>query len=290
MQRIKVLVTGSNGQLGNEIKLLATLFDGVEFTFSDSTSLDITVKEQVSNIFKSTSFNYCINCASYTAVDKAEEEKGKAYKVNVEGANNLASSCFEHKVKLLQISTDYVFDGENSVPYFEEDPTNPINYYGQTKLLGEQVVKNHLNDFFIIRTSWLYGKKGNNFVNTILKLAAKLPELKVVSDQQGSPTNAKDLAEFLIHLILTNNTNFGIYHFRNDGQTTWYGFAKEILRLTKNKTPIIKVATEMFPTLAKRPKYSVLSIDKVKNTTSFSIRDWTIALRDYIDNKNNFGI
>lgn len=289
MQRIKVLVTGSNGQLGNEIKFLATLFDGITFTFSNSTSLDITQKEQVSDVFKDANFDYCINCASYTAVDKAEKEKEQSYKVNVEGVNNLASSCLEHKVKLIQISTDYVFNGDNIVPYLENDKTNPINYYGQTKLLGEQVVKIHLKDFFIIRTSWLYGKKGNNFVKTILKLAAKLPELKVVSDQQGSPTNAKDLAEFIIHLILTNNTNFGTYHFRNDGQTTWYGFAKEILRLTNNKTPIIKVATEMFPTLAKRPKYSVLSIDKVKNTTSFSIRDWTIALRDYIDN-NNFGI
>jgi len=283
MQKIKILVTGSNGQLGSEIKNLVTQFGAIDFIFSTTNNLDITQKERVSDYFKETNFDYCINCASYTAVDKAEEEKEKAYKVNVEGVKNLAISCFKYKVKLIHLSTDYVFDGNSQLPLTELDNTSAVNFYGKTKLGGEQHIQKILKNYFIIRTSWLYGSKGNNFVKTIINLSQSKKAISVVDDQKGSPTNAKDLALFILFLISTNNKKFGIINFSNHGGISWYDFAEKILKFSNKEVTLFKTTSEFYPTKAPRPKYSVLSLEKVTNEYNYRIRDWDIALKEFID-------
>lgn len=282
MSKIKVLVVGSKGQLGSEIQYLAAAYHEINFNFMDSKTLDITNAKDVLDFFKDNSFDYCINCAGYTDVEKAEEERETAYKVNVDGVNNLALNCLKHKVTLIHISTDYVFDGSASIPYKENDKTNPLNYYGLTKLKGEQVIQEALKHYFIIRSSWLYGKFGTNFVKTMLRLAKTKTEIKVINDQFGSPTNATDLANFILYLITTKNDKYGINHFSNIGETSWYGFVKEIFNQLDIQTKILPISSEEYPTKAKRPSYSVLDLDKVQKTTSFNLRCWERAVKEYI--------
>ncbi len=286
MQKIKVLVTGAFGQLGQALQEVASTASSVEFIFTDSTTLDITDAKKVKSFFESHSFDYCVNCAAYTAVDQAEMEQEKAYLVNVTGVQHLAENCQKHEVVLIQISTDYVFDGTTKTPYKEEDTPNPINYYGFTKLRAEQIIQEKLKQYFIIRTSWLYGKSGNNFVKTMLKLATIKKEIKVVDDQIGSPTNAKDLAKFIMHLVTTKNESYGIYHFSNQGQTNWYGFAKEIFNLNNSKVSVIPVSSVDYLTRTKRPIYSVLNTNKVIQKTNFKLRDWKLTLKEFI--KTNY--
>jgi dTDP-4-dehydrorhamnose reductase len=281
MKKIKILVTGSNGQLGNEIRLLADTLTGLTFFFTDVNILDITDREDVDLFFTKHTFDFCINCAAYTAVDKAEVDKKQAYAVNTIGVKNLVQNCNKHQITLFHISTDFVFDGKATSPYKVEDVPNPINYYGETKLLGEQEITKNLSRFFIIRTSWLYGRYGGNFVKTMLKLANKYPEVKVVADQIGSPTYAKDLASFILHLIQTRNSKYGVYHFSNQGETDRYGFAKEIFRLANVNVSLLKTTTKYFSQKAKRPEYSVLDLSKTLNEIEFKIRNWKEALNDY---------
>jgi len=282
MKKTKILVTGSKGQLGQAIQELAKEQTAVEFIFTDSGVLDITNKEEVTVFFDQHVFDYCINCAAYTQVDQAEQDRELAYAVNVSGVENLVQNCFKHQVKLIHISTDYVFDGKRETPYKETDIPNPVNYYGMTKWQGEQEISKALKDFFIIRTSWLFGK-GKNFVQTVLQLATQNDSIRIVSDQKGNPTYALDLAGFIIHLITGNYTQYGVYHFSNQGTTSWYDFAKEIVGISKLKANVIKITTQDFPTLAKRPVNSSLDLTKTKNNTTYNLRSWQDALSVYLN-------
>lgn len=258
---ISILVTGANGQLGKTIEELYknnTL--GLHFVFVSKTELDITNKALLESFFSKHAFNYCINCAAYTNVEQAEKTPEIAYKINSQGAKNLANVCLERKVTLIHISTDYVFDGEKTEPYKISDDTNPINEYGKSKLQGEHHIKAILDNYFIIRTSWLYSKKhGNNFYKTILKKAKTEKELRITTDQKGVPTDTENLSRFIIELIKNNDKNFGLYHFCDENAMTWYDFAKSILIENKLLDNINLIKTDKFKTLALRPLYSVLS-------------------------------
>ncbi|MFL2060992.1 dTDP-4-dehydrorhamnose reductase [Marinilactibacillus psychrotolerans] len=277
------LVTGGNGQLGKEVvKLLKE--KNIKFTAYDSSELDITNKEQVYTILNSDKPDVVLHCAAYTAVDKAEDEgKEKNWAVNVEGTRNVAEACKTIEAKLVFISTDYVFDGTYMGEYSEMMETNPKNEYGKAKLAGENLVSELLEEYYIIRTSWVFGEFGNNFVYTMQKLAAERDTLNVVNDQIGRPTWTRTLAEFMIYLI-EKNQSYGLYHLSNEEETTWYGFAKEILKDTD--IVINPVTSVEFPQKAYRPKHSVMNIEKAKNT-GFEIIDWKKALKLFLKKKKN---
>jgi dTDP-4-dehydrorhamnose reductase len=231
-----VLVTGANGQLGKAIQFIAPNYLNINFVFCSSSDLDITNKENCITVFHTIKPDYCINAAAYTAVDKAESEPEKAKLINVVGAKNIAAACKEFDTKLIHVSTDFVFDGTKNAPYNELDFAKPNGVYGQTKLDGERAIQEVFSNYFIIRTSWVYSQFGNNFMKTMLRLASERDTISVVNDQIGTPTNAVDLAEALIQIILTDNQqpitdNYGIYHFSNEGTCSWYDFAKEIVSL-----------------------------------------------------------
>lgn len=259
--KTNVLVTGSNGQLGKSILALneESIKNNINFTFSTKATLDITNQEQVEAFFQSNNVTYCINCAAYTAVDKAEEEKEQAFLINSLGVKNLAEACKKYAVILIHISTDFVFDGSKREPYLETDKPNPINVYGASKLEGETHIQSILEHYFIVRTSWLYSEYGNNFVKTMLRLGSEKEEIHVVDDQIGCPTYAKDLAEVVLAIIISENTQFGLYHYSNQGILSWFEFAKIIFSLTKNEIEVKPIPTSDYPTAAKRPQYSVLS-------------------------------
>jgi len=241
---MNVLVTGANGQLGQCIKKIEKESSGLRLTFLSSTELDITQKEEVNQIFETSNFDWCINCAAYTNVEKAESEKEKADLVNAEGTKNLAEACKNHQVKLIHISTDYVFDGEKPSAYKEEDKVNPINVYGASKLKGEQFIQQILNEYFILRTSWLYSEFGHNFFNTMLKKANEENcVLKITTEQKGTPTNANDLASVALKIILEDKKEYGIYHFSNEGEATWYHFAKAIFENAQKQDGVELIAS-----------------------------------------------
>lgn len=274
---IKVLVTGANGQLGHCIKDIQKKNSHLSFVYTDHKELDICDEKSVNQFFKEQEpIHYCVNCAAYTAVDKAEEEEELAFKVNAEGPKNLAIACKEHGTVLIHISTDFVFDGKKSTPYLETDEPNPISVYGASKLQGEIEVQNLLKEYFIIRTSWLYSEYGNNFLKTMLRLAETRDEISVVRDQIGSPTYAGDLAEFILKIILANNKSFGIYHYSNEGAISWYDFAKAIFEESKIDLKVNAISTSEYPTLAKRPIYSVM--DKGKIISFCNIPFWRDSL------------
>ncbi|MBS4040326.1 MAG: dTDP-4-dehydrorhamnose reductase [Flavobacteriales bacterium] len=280
-----VLVTGANGQLGQALQSIASKFLDIKFVFCDSTTLDITNKENIDLIFEKYAPDFCINAAAYTAVDKAESEPEKAYLINVEGVKNLAEVCKNSHTKLLHISTDFVFDGTKNTPYAEEDFPNPTGVYGITKLKGEQVIQEILEEHFIIRTSWVYSEYGHNFMKTMLRLANEKGSLTVVNDQIGTPTHAVDLAEVLLKIISTNNqqpttNNYGTYHFSNEGQCSWYDFAKKIFELNHVTIDLKPIPTASFPTPAKRPSYSVLDKTKIKTTFGLTINPWEESLKN----------
>ena len=273
----KVLITGSKGQLGRTIRELSVNHE-MNFVFASSSELDITNKKQLESLFNDISFDYCINCAAYTKVDKAEEEIEKAYSINSEAVKNLALNCSKHKVILIHISTDFVFSGEKESPYLEADPTNPINIYGESKLQGEKYIQEILENYFIFRTSWLYSKYGNNFVKTVLRLSKEKDEINIVNDQIGSPTNALDLARFILRIIKQESSYYGLYHFSNNDDTSWYGFAREILNFYKTDIILNPIPSHLYPTLAKRPKYSVLNNKKLETTFGVNILNWKESL------------
>lgn len=288
-----VLVTGANGQLGQSLQFIAGKYADIDFVFCDSSTLDITNLNNVKQVFNQFKPNYCINAAAYTAVDKAESEPEKAHLINVVGPKNLAEVCKETNCILLHISTDFVFDGnlsprENSRGYTEEDQPNPTGVYGQTKLDGEKVIQATFDNYYIIRTSWVYSQFGNNFMKTMLRLASERDTLSVVNDQIGTPTNAVDLAECLVIIISHTERvilsavegqqptthNFGIYNFSNEGQCSWYDFAKEIFRVNNISINLQPIPTANYPTPAKRPSYSVLDKSKIKSVFGVEINNF----------------
>jgi dTDP-4-dehydrorhamnose reductase len=279
-----VLVTGANGQLGQAIQFIAKNHTEIKFVFCSSSDLDISNKENCQTVFQNTKPDFCINAAAYTAVDKAESDRDKAELINIIGSKNIAEVCNQFDVKLIHISTDFVFDGSNDKPYTETQITNPKGVYGQTKLDGEKAIQQVFSKYFIIRTSWVYSQFGNNFMKTMLRLASEKTALSVVNDQIGTPTNAVDLAEALVQIILFNNqqptaNNYGIYNFSNEGECSWYDFAKKIFEINNVSIDLSAIPTEQFPTPAERPKYSVLDKSKIKATFGITIKTWEESLK-----------
>lgn len=275
---IKVLVTGGKGQLAQCIQSISNDHPSLDFVFLGSNDLDISNINEVEDYFNKNNFDYCINCAAYTAVDKAEEEQELAKKVNVTGAKNLAITCKNKDVVLIHISTDFVFDGTAKLPYTEEDTTNPISVYGKTKRDGELEISSNLSQHFIIRTSWLYSEFAGNFVKTMLRLSKEREELSVVDDQTGCPTYAKDLAEVILKIIDSQSKQFGIYHYSNQGKITWYDFAKEIFKQSQSDIKLHKTDSKTFKTLATRPKYSVLNTSKIHSLLNLEPVKWEKSL------------
>lgn len=256
---MKIVITGASGMLGQDVVEVLKVDGFLTFPFSHK-ELDITDMKAVYKILKDSKPDVIINCVAYTKVDKAEEEKTLAFKVNGLGVQNLSIACKEFDIPICHISTDYVFDGNKKGSYTPFDTPNPINAYGLSKLAGEKYIQWITNKFYIVRSSWLYGKGGKNFVNIILKLAKEKEEIRVVSDQIGSPTWTVNLAGFLSKLIQTGR--YGLYHYtdKTDGGISWYEFAKKIIELSNFKTKVVPISTEGYPTPAKRPKNSVLDI------------------------------
>lgn len=270
----KILVTGANGQLGKCIKDAAADFPDLEFVFVSKGELDIENSDLLLDFFSKNSFTHCINTAAYTNVENAESEPEKAFAINAEAVKNVAISSKENDVVLLHISTDYVFDGKKQTPYLETDPTNPINVYGASKLKGERYIQEICDKFFIFRTSWLYSQYGHNFVKTILKYAEAEKPLTITTEQTGTPTNANDLAKALLQVIAQDSTDYGIYHYSNGGETTWFGFAEEILQQTEKLKDTKLAKTNHYRTFAARPAYSVLNNKKYLIIFKQPLIDW----------------
>lgn len=277
-KKIKILITGANGQLGRCLQDVAEKYPGYDFHFKTSKELDITKKPQISRLFNDEKFDYCINCAAYTAVDKAESDQEIAFLVNAESVKYLAEACRIQNTILVHLSTDFVFDGSKTTPYTEEDSPNPINVYGVTKLKGEQYVQEILENYFIIRTSWVFSEYGNNFVKTMLRLSAERDELNVVNDQIGSPTYAGDLAKAILQIISARTTRYGLYHYTNEGNISWYDFAKTIFEIKEVKIKVNPISSNDYSTPAKRPAYSTLDKTKTKQMLKLNIRDWRYSL------------
>jgi len=277
--QLSVLVTGAGGQLAQCIQQLQPDFN-YAFYFKDRKALDITDTASIHSTLDELKPDVIINTAAYTQVDLAETETEKAFAINHLGVANLATCCAERTVKLIHISTDYVFDGKSDRPYLETDLTEPQTAYGKSKLAGERAIEEaKLPAFWILRTAWLYSIYGKNFYKTILKLAGSRDELSVVSDQTGVPTQALDLARFILeNLPKIDRQNSGIYHYVNSGRATWYDFAKTIIVQNGLKTSVIPVTSSQYPTAARRPEYSVLDNSKIQETFNFSIRHWSDAL------------
>jgi len=281
----KVLVTGANGQLGQCFQKHSKNYPEIEFLFCTSHELDITSEEALSEYFQNKNIDYCINTAAYTNVEQAENEKEKAFLVNAEGAKNVAEICKKYEVLLFHFSTDYVFNGNSSRPYIETDEVDPINVYGASKLKGEEEIQSVFEDYFILRTSWLYSEFGHNFFRTILRKADENATLNITNSQIGTPTNANDLATYVIKMITSESKAYGVYHFSNDGQGTWYDFAVEILNYSGKMDQVTLNKTGFFKTLAERPEYSVLSKEKI--TSKFEpVEDWKKSLFNLINEIN----
>lgn len=276
---MKILVTGSKGMLAHD--LIPILKERHDVTAPQEEALDITKRESLKQIIKEVSPDIVINCAAYTSVDKAEEEREKAFFINGTGVQNLSLVCADNNIPLCHISTDYVFNGKKKSPYTPFDNSDPINTYGESKLAGEKYAQWIMSKFYIIRTSWLYGKGGNNFVSTILRLAKEKPEIKVVKDQTGSPTSTVSLSLAIKRLIETGA--YGIYHFTDEtnGGISWHDFAKEIVRLSGLNTKVVPITTAEFPRPAKRPAYSVLDTMLFSEVTGYSPKDWKDSLKMY---------
>ena len=257
----RVLVTGANGQLGLSLQDIANNYPDLEFIFKNRSDFDITNKDQGEKIISSVKFDYCINCAAYTNVEQAERTPEVAYTINVEGVKNMAMACKENNVTLIHISTDYVFDGEKETPYTIEDQPNPINEYGKSKWEGEKRIQEILSNYFIVRTSWLYHKKhGKNFYKTILEKAKQRETLNVIDEQVGCPTNAANLAKFILGLIGLKESSFGIYHYTDGEAMTWFDFSKKIIEENNLMDLATVVRDNNYRSFARRPKNSVLNI------------------------------
>jgi len=278
----KVLVTGANGQLGKELRDIAKQCSDLEFLFLSREDLPIHHYDLVRNTFHGFQPDFCINCAAYTAVDKAETEKELAEIINAESVGILAAVAASMHCRFIHISTDYVYDGEKKGEHREEDVPKPVSVYGETKLKGELAAMQNDPAAIIIRTSWVYSKYGNNFVKTMVRLMQEKKEISVVNDQYGSPTWAADLASFLILVIKQQHWHPGVYNFSNEGAITWYDFALEIKKLIDSSCIVHPIPTESYPTPAKRPANSLMNKEKIKQVFGYSPRDWKTSLRECI--------
>jgi dTDP-4-dehydrorhamnose reductase len=283
MSNKNILVTGANGQLGSELKAISEHYDEYNFIFVTKEKLPIDNYEFVEAFFKNNAIDFCINCAAYTAVDKAESDAEKAFAVNASGASNLALACAFHKIQFVHVSTDYVFDGTATTPINETDATSPIGVYGESKLKGENLVLQIDPSAIIIRTSWVYSSFGNNFVKTMLRLMQEKESINVVADQMGKPTYARDLAVAIVEIIeqinekqITDNT---IFNFSNNGNAiSWFDFATAIKEKINSPCVVNPIPTSAYPTPAKRPAYSVLNTSKIEDTFSINIPNWESSL------------
>ncbi|MBL7701228.1 MAG: dTDP-4-dehydrorhamnose reductase [Ferruginibacter sp.] len=280
-----ILVTGSNGQLGSALQLLSQAYPGYRFLFTTKEELDILHPVETEEYFSERSIDYCINCAAYTAVDKAETEKENAFFLNGYAVACIADICNKNGIQLIHISTDYVFDGEASQRYKETDKTNPVSVYGKSKLHGEELALRNAPSAIIIRTSWLYSSFKNNFVKTMLRLMKEKESIHVVNDQYGSPTYAGNLAAAIMQIIASGKSqqNPGIYHYANAGVTTWYEFAVAIKKITGSKCIVNPITTAAYPTAAKRPAYSVLDTTKIKEVFGVSVPGWEESLKKCLE-------
>ena len=280
--RSTILVTGANGQVGRELRICAETVSDYNFIFLSKEELAIDQTDQVEKIFNQHTPRYCINCAAYTAVDKAETEQALAFKINGEATGVLAAACRSAGAGFIHISTDYVFNGTATEPYVEDQAVDPVNVYGASKLQGEQQALQQNPDSIIIRTSWVYSRFGNNFVKTMLRLMKERESINVVDDQQGSPTYAADLAEAIINIIRSQQWMPGIYNYSNEGVITWYQFAQAVGELTKSTCQVNPIPSASFPTPAKRPGYSVLNKDKIQANYHLTIPHWHTSLETCI--------
>ncbi|HBY69482.1 MAG TPA: dTDP-4-dehydrorhamnose reductase [Flavobacteriaceae bacterium] len=278
-----VLVTGANGQLGRCLQDASEKYPQLSFFFASRNQLDIENQEAVTALFSEKKFDYCINTAAYTNVEKAESEQKKAFNSNAKAVKHLALACKDAKTTLLHISTDYVFDGKKTTPYLETDATNPINEYGASKLKGEQYIQEGCKKYFIFRTSWLYSTYGHNFLNSILKFAKERKEITITTEQTGTPTNANDFAKVLLQVIASENKQYGLYHYSNAGEATWYDFAEAILNYSNQNDAIKLAKTDHYPTFAARPKYSVLNTEKVSQNLNLETVHWKKSLQKLLN-------
>jgi dTDP-4-dehydrorhamnose reductase len=280
-----IIVVGGKGQLGQCLQeKVNNASENYTFTFLGSADFDITSAEQTAAVFEKYNPQYCINCAAYTAVDQAEEDQQNAFEINEYAVKRLAENCLKYNTTLIHISTDFVFNGDSSIPLTEDLATNPVNVYGLSKLKGEQEIGNLLEQYYIIRTSWLYSEKANNFVKTMLKLSQSRSELTVIYDQVGTPTYAMDLAEVILKVIQDDPKAYGLYHYSNEGVASWYDFAKAVFEFAEVDMKVLPVASSAFVTKAKRPHYSVLDKSKIKSALGIEIPYWRDSLNRCVQN------
>lgn len=286
---MKIVVTGANGQLGRSIRRLSVEHRELDFIFTDIDLLDIGNRDAVLAFAETHPVDFIVNCAAYTAVDKAEEEEEQCRRINTDAVAYLGEAAQHIGARILHVSTDYVFGGDSYMPYQENDSVSPTSVYGRTKLAGEKALSAVCPDAIIVRTAWLYSEYGHNFMKTMLRLGAERPEIRVVNDQIGSPTYAGDLAEAILSLLekeRQGEQNSGIYHYTNEGVCSWYDFAHSIIRIAGLPAKVISIPTREYPTAAKRPAYSVLSKEKIKREYHWVIPHWEDSLRKCLANMN----
>ncbi|MGV0995423.1 dTDP-4-dehydrorhamnose reductase [Empedobacter falsenii] len=276
----RILVTGANGQLGQSILEQSKNYKEIECFFVTRNELDITNEELINHYFEDKSFDFVINCAAYTAVDKAEDDQENAYLVNAKATEFLAKITNEKGIPFIHVSTDYVFDGTEAQPRLETDQTNPLGVYGQTKLDGENLALENNPKTIILRTAWVYSRFGNNFVKTMLRLFNDKDSISVVADQIGSPTNAIDLADAILTIISKNDLTYGIFNYSNEGECSWFEFAQKIKEFSNSTIEINPVPTSAYPTKAKRPAYSLLDKSKIKEVYQLDIPTWEDSLKE----------
>lgn len=284
MNKPRILVTGSSGQLGRCIREISSRFNAFEFHFYSRPQFVLDDARTMRNVFASVNPGFCINCAAYTAVDKAETEKESAFDINADGVGVLALLCEQYQTKLIHISTDYVFNGNASSAYKESDPVDPVSVYGASKAEGERLAIKNNPYSIIVRTSWVYSLFGKNFVKTMISLMQQRDAINVVDDQIGCPTYAADLAQVLLQIVSHKQWIPGIYHYSNQGTISWYDFAVAIQQKTKSECTINPIPSSSYPTPAKRPSFSVLDTSKIRDTYGISIPFWMVSLDKCLDN------
>ena len=272
------IIFGASGQLGQCLKIVADKQNFQGLVFPDEKDANILDPDKLDSLFQQYQPKYIINCAAYTAVDKAEIDIELARKINKDGPDNLAKLCKRYHTTFIQISTDFIFEGNSTQLLTEDNVARPISIYGLTKLEGEEVITAQITQYYILRTSWLYSEYGNNFVKTMLKLGQERKELKIIADQIGTPTYAIDLAELILNIIKAGNNQYGVYHYSNEGVTSWYDFAKGIFDIAQLPVKVFPIRTEEYPTPAARPKFSVMDKSKIKNTFNINIPYWRDSL------------
>ncbi|MDR3266844.1 MAG: dTDP-4-dehydrorhamnose reductase [Tannerella sp.] len=278
-----VLIIGANGQLGNALRNICGNDEKYFYHFTDIQELDICNKSQLENFVHGNKIRLIVNCAAYTAVDKAEDDRQLCYKINRDAVRNIGEVAALNQAKVIHISTDYVFDGKGMRPYREEDDTSPASVYGHSKLAGENALLSTCTESIIIRTAWLYSETGNNFVKTMLRLGKERDAIGVVNDQKGTPTYAGDLASTVKTILESDSFVSGIYHYTNEGICTWYDFTKKIFELSGFQCSVKPLRTEDYPTKAARPAYSVLDKTKIKQTYKIYIPEWEVSLKKMIN-------